>query len=219
MVNYMVPAGTPGLKPLGDWDTMGMRATGSQSIQLDNMFVPDEHVWEIRTPGVFDNFLVKLMFYGWLGAIVICYVGIAGAMRDFAVNWAGQRIRYPNPRPVAFEPGTQAAVARIDADLTSARTLLYNVAQAYESEGNWTLEDMLMRGGKVKYVASRNVVRIAHDAMYLIGGLSYFKKLPFERMYRDVISMPFHPRSFDDAEEALGKHALGIPLNCEPRWG
>lgn len=61
------------------------------------------------------------MFYAWLGAIVICYVGMAEAMRGFAVNWARQRVRYPSPRPVSHEPGTQAAVARVDADLSSAQ--------------------------------------------------------------------------------------------------
>jgi alkylation response protein AidB-like acyl-CoA dehydrogenase len=54
------------------------------------------------------------------------------------------------------------------------------------------------------------VLRVAQDAMYVIGGLSYFKRIPLERMYRDVISMPFHPRSFEDAKEALGKSAWGL---------
>ena len=60
------------------------------------------------------------------------------------------------------------------------------------------------------------------DALHrasLSSKCSSVKGIPFERMYRDVISMPFHPRSFDDAEEALGKHALGIAPDVEPRWG
>jgi alkylation response protein AidB-like acyl-CoA dehydrogenase len=90
-----------------------------------------------------------------MGAIVVYYVGLAGAMRDFAVDWACNRVRYPNPRPVSHEPGTQAAVARMDADLAAARTLLYSVAEEYDSSEGWPLDQMLSRGTQVKSVASR----------------------------------------------------------------
>lgn len=48
--------------------------------------------------GHLDNFLVKLMFYGWLGAIVVCYVGIAEAMRG-AEPW----IRRSGPRHLTMQ--------------------------------------------------------------------------------------------------------------------
>ncbi|MEA2247247.1 MAG: hypothetical protein QOH46_1776 [Solirubrobacteraceae bacterium] len=220
IVNFVVPGDIEGLKPLGDWDTMGMRGSGSQSIRFEEMFVPDEQVWYVRQPGVWDEFLMKLFFIVWVG-IPVVYLGIAQAMRDFAVEWALKRVRYPAPRPVSHEPGVQSAVARMDSELAVARTLLYATAEAGERRGD-SLEGLTESFNEVvraKYVIMQSVVKVAQEALYLVGGSAYFRKHPLQRMYRDAISAPFHALNGDDSLEAIGKQALGIPLDVEPRWG
>ena len=220
VVNFVVTKGTEGLQPLNDWDTMGMRGSGSQSIRFKEMFVPDEQVWFIREPGVWDKFLMKLFFIVWVG-IPVVYLGIAQAMRDFAVEWALKRVRYPAPRPVSHEPGVQSAVARMDANLNVARTLLYSTARngVARGESHEALTQSFNEVVRAKYSINKAVVDVAQEALYLVGGQAYFRKHPLQRMYRDAISAPFHALNLADSEEAIGKWALGIPLDAEPRWG
>jgi alkylation response protein AidB-like acyl-CoA dehydrogenase len=220
VVNFVVNQGIEGLQPLGDWDTMGMRGSGSQSIRFKEMFVPDDQIWFIREPGVWDKFLMKLFFIVWVG-IPVVYLGIAQAMRDFAVQWALKRVRYPAPRPVSHEPGVQSAVARMDAHLATARTLLYSTAQKGVDRGDSleALTESFHEVTRSKYTINQSVVQVAQEALYLVGGSAYFRKHPLQRMYRDAISAPFHALNLADSEEAIGKWALGIPLDAEPRWG
>jgi len=46
----------------------------------------------------------------------------------------------------------------------------------------------------------------------------FFKKLPFERLYRDVRAGGFHPPNRWDSLEFIGKAELGIPGNQSPRF-
>ena len=62
---------------------------------------------------------------------------------------------------------------------------------------------------------ARNTVDLAMD---LVGGGSYFKRAPLERMYRDVRAGGFHPLPRYDALEAIGKTELGIPETTRPRF-
>jgi len=45
-----------------------------------------------------------------------------------------------------------------------------------------------------------------------VGGSSYFKRLPLERLFRDVRAGLYHPFDSDETLEFLGKSAFGIPL-------
>ena len=53
----------------------------------------------------------------------------------------------------------------------------------------------------------------------MVGGSALYRRLPLERMFRDVRAGPLHPPTNDLAIEALGKAALGIPPDALPRWG
>jgi alkylation response protein AidB-like acyl-CoA dehydrogenase len=54
--------------------------------------------------------------------------------------------------------------------------------------------------------------------MQVVGGPSLLRSHPLERWYRDVRAGTLHPYTHYWLLEMLGKHALGIPLDIQPRW-
>ena len=66
----------------------------------------------------------------------------------------------------------------------------------------------------------RGVTRLAafggvyanHLALRAVGGSSYFKRLPLERLYRDVRAGIYHPFDSDESIEFLGRSAFGLPM-------
>jgi alkylation response protein AidB-like acyl-CoA dehydrogenase len=55
-------------------------------------------------------------------------------------------------------------------------------------------------------------VRVVDLALRAVGGSSYFKRLPLERLYRDVRAGLYHPFDSDESIEFLGRSAFGLPM-------
>jgi alkylation response protein AidB-like acyl-CoA dehydrogenase len=65
-------------------------------------------------------------------------------------------------------------------------------------------------------IAMENSVKVVDLALRAVGGMSYFKRLPLERYYRDVRAALYHPFDSDESLEYLGKSAFGIPMTTGP---
>jgi alkylation response protein AidB-like acyl-CoA dehydrogenase len=158
------------------WDTIGMRGTGSHDVVLNGVFASDDS--RLSGKGVDDG-------GGWLLHIPACYVGIALAARDFAINFA--KTYRPNhlQSPIAELPMIQQSIGQMEVELRTARCLLYAAADRWdqEPENRPFLKPEL---GLAKYVAVNNAIKVVDIAMRIVGGASLSKTLPLERYYRDV---------------------------------
>lgn len=186
------------------WDTLGMRATGSHDLILEQAFVPDANVIKIvelaeRHTLNKDN--------GWLLHIPACYIGIAYAARDYAIQYA--RNYRPNSlsTPISALPHIQDQMGRMEVELKTARTLLYSVADRWDHdvEGRSSLKADL---GLAKYVVTNAAIAVVDKAMRIVGGASLFRKLPLERMYRDVRAGLHNPPMEDAVIRDLAQSAL-----------
>ncbi|WP_411552890.1 acyl-CoA dehydrogenase family protein [Paenibacillus lautus] len=200
---FLVRSG-PGVKVEETWNTMGMRATGSHDVILEDVFVPDTEV--IRGPD-YEKPEFPVPTEGILLHIPACYMGIAYAARNFAIDFA--RHHQPNSLtvPIAELPNVQRQVAQIEVDLLTARSYLYQTADRWdkEAENRAALKPEL---GLAKYVVTNAAVRIVDQAMRIVGGLSLSRKLPLERMYRDVRAGLHNPPMDDVVLTNLAKRAL-----------
>ena len=70
-----------------------------------------------------------------------------------------------------------------------------------------------------KYRAVEGAWRIADRALDLSGGFGMFKKSELERLFRDCRAGRFHPANSMLTHELVGKLALGIDPDEQPRWG
>ncbi|MGO4271688.1 acyl-CoA dehydrogenase family protein [Paenibacillus sp. TAF58] len=180
------------------WDTLGMRATGSHDVVLDGVFVDKD--MRLSGNGMDDG-------GGWLLHIPACYMGIALAARDYALEFA--RSYRPNHmnEPIAALPSVQQSIGEMEIELRTARSLLYAAADRWdrEKEDRPALKPEL---GLAKYVATNNAIKIVDLAMRIVGAASLSRNRPLERYYRDVRAGLHNPPMDSTVLQSLAKAAL-----------
>jgi alkylation response protein AidB-like acyl-CoA dehydrogenase len=77
------------------------------------------------------------------------------------------------------------------------------------------VQESIARAGLTKTIAVNNAVRIFEHVRDVIGGVSYHKKYPIERMWRDALAGPIMPINNHTTHRLLGASALGVQLAPE----
>jgi alkylation response protein AidB-like acyl-CoA dehydrogenase len=204
---FILPRETPGLAFKDDWHTMGMRATESRSSELKDAFVPDSGV--ILTRPVSSSGRVTKVFAKAPFTIGAPYIGIAVAARDFVVEFMRDRPRFPLKHPMSHLPSVFNKVGEMDMLIEGARAVMWKAAAEMDHDHprSWSRKAVAAR-----MIAIENSVKVVDLALRAVGGSSYFKRLPLERLFRDVRAGLYHPFDSDETLEFLGKSAFGIPL-------
>ena len=217
--NSLVFRGTSGQEIHDDWDAIGMRASGSNSITYTDVRVDAAGVtigdrWgEASIPSLI---LVTAGNIGLLGA----FLGIAEQARELAVEAARSRTKGPHKRPLAESRGVQDLVADMDVDLSVCRGILERTCRLLDDAfarpvADLTVDELHQLNGEfqaAKLVVNRKAIDIVDRAMTALGGASYMSSGPFSRLYRDVRAGPFMQQwSPVEVREYLGKLGLGLP--------
>lgn len=207
---FIPPKESPGVNFKDDWYTMGMRATASRNAELKDVFVPESAVVLQRpvfTRGGVTNVFVRAPFT--MGAV---YTGIAIAARNFVVEFMKDRPRFPHKKPMSHLPSVYNKVGEMEMLIETARAMMWKAAAEAESEEprTWARKSVAAR-----MIAMENATRVVDLATRAVGGVSYYKRFPLERYYRDVRAGLFHPFDSDDTLEFLGKSAFGISMMDE----
>jgi alkylation response protein AidB-like acyl-CoA dehydrogenase len=212
------PKNAPGVTVLDNWDALGMRASGSHDIVLENLRVPRASVVPGRTWGVMDagaaDTYVSLNF-----SLACCFLGIAEAARDLAIERATRK-KGAKAKMLGERVPIQQLIAEIEIGLATSRAIFDRVAHmadAYfssyapgEAPGQEAYA-MLKENQIMKWVIQRKAIDIVDKAMTATGGSAYLASSPFSRLYRDVRAGPFmQPFAPYEALEYIGKVTLGI---------
>ena len=220
-----VPRDTDGLTLHDDWDALGMRASGSQSITFEDCFVPDaffnpqESAW-----GGFDEGLLTIQVNANL-ALSAAMVGIAEQARDLVVEQVTTRRKAPSNRILAERTGIQYQVAEMEIDLATARAMIertaslvdaYLLSHAASDVQLAELHELMCDFQVTKWVANRKAIAVVDHAMTLSGGAGYFASSPLSRLYRDVRAGPFmQAYSPNEAREYIGRITLGLGADLD----
>ena len=213
-VTLAAERGIDGMQIVETWDSLAMRATGSHDIQFTDAFIADECLIGPEGEGS-ESGLRALPWYA-LG-IAAVYTGIATAAFDFTVDYVKQRRLHPLPSSIANLPGIQFTVAEMAVQLEAARALIHKTAADIAGGvdfGDRTLPKVTMP----QYFATNAALDVVSKAMQAVGGPSLFRRYPLERYYRDVRAGTLHPFTHYWLLEMIGKLALGIALDAQPRW-
>jgi len=197
---YLVRRGD-GVRVVETWDTLGMRATGSHDVVLERAFVPaSARISRHGREAVDDG-------GGWLLHIPACYLGIAFAARDFALRFA--RTYRPNSvaGPIAELATVQMSIGRMEAELRTARRVVYAAAERWDREKEMR-PAMKPELGLAKYVATNGAIAVVDLAMRIVGGSSLAKTSPLERYYRDVRAGLHNPPMDNNVMQLLAADAL-----------
>lgn len=215
---FPVARNAPGLQLVETWDAMGMRATSSHDLILNDVRVPAAAISERRPVGPLGSEAVPL--FAWFElSIAAVYTGVAIAAIDFTRDFAQGFKPFTLQRPISFLPGVQFAMAEAQALLAQSRALYLGTASDYlGNRESFAGESGLARLITAKYAAVNNAIRIVDYCMEIAGAHGFLRRSPLERMFRDVRAGVNHPLSNARAREFIGKSALSIPMNNTPRW-
>lgn len=191
-----------------NWDMMGMRSTQSNDVEFTDLFVPDASVVHTLPVGHLDARVFETVFAWAMPAFGAVYNGIAVG----ALDWArSQAIR----RGIATQPLIMDILARAEILVEQSRAVLYRHAEETTSGrmfSQLSVQEGLARCALVKYVCVNNAVEVMTTLVEEVGGAAYVRKLPFERMWRDVQAGPFMPFANHAARELIGATSVGVEL-------
>lgn len=197
----------PGVTIHQTWDTMGMRGTQSNDVTYSDVFVADSDVVHSLPVGHLDARVLETVWAWAMGAFAAVYTGIAAGALDWAVTQLAARGK-------GTDPLVQDTVGECEILVESARALTYRHADEVGTGRLFELgvQEGIARCALVKYVASNNASTVVHRLVDVLGGASYSRKLPYERMWRDAQAGTFMPMSNQAARRIIGASALGVAI-------
>jgi alkylation response protein AidB-like acyl-CoA dehydrogenase len=205
-----VPADTPGVVVHGDWDALGMRASGSHSVTFDGVEVPRAALRGGFATGDPVPYIERSLGAGLFHAsasLGIAEAATVGVTRAIAARGGSQDAR---TRMLAAESAMDLAACR--AVLARAATLLDEHYEAHpQSSGSEAaIVDLFSEEQAAKTLVNEGAARIVDRALALSGGAGYANSHPLSRAYRDVRAGAFmHPLGANRAYEFIGRRSLG----------
>jgi alkylation response protein AidB-like acyl-CoA dehydrogenase len=217
IVHGFLPRDADGYQIVETWDTLGMRATRSDDVRLENAFIPDKYIARIVPVGAVDDFILGMYAWADLGWGNI-YCGMAKRAIDLAVSSARSKTSLAVSRSMAYHPEVQHAVAQMalayDPIIPHLEAVAKDWSAGIDHGANWPARIV-----SAKHHAVEACWRIVDLAMEISGGAGMFKSNELERLFRDARCGRFHPANAALVHEIVGKTTLGIDLGEQPRWG
>lgn len=201
-----IPMASSGVSVPETWDALGMRATGSHDVLLEDVKIAEAQVAARRPWGKVDPVL-RVAGIHFAPPVASVYAGIAAAARDEAVRAATRRTI--QGQPMVEDASVQRQIGLMD---TKLRVLWWALLGALNELGDEFAPDD--RAMAPLMIAKRQVVTEAQAivdlAMQVVGGGAYFASSPLERAYRDVRAGAFHPLNPERTLTYAGRLALGV---------
>ncbi len=201
----LVPHGAPGRRVNANWDTLGMRATRSDSLILEDCRVPDSAVLFHAD----DTRRFRNEFLNWFwGSYTAVYLGIAVAAYDELRRVMHTRQPHGYAQPLAWHPDVRRHIAELSADLEAARLITYRSAWLSDTQG--PTQETTAALYRAKYVVGEAVTRITRVALTLGGAHNIFKGSRLEQLFRDGAIAPIQPPPADFCLWSMAIHELGL---------
>lgn len=200
VLHFAVSSKTEGVTVLRDWNTIGMRGTGSNTIAFENVFIPEGSISLRRPAGTFHPSWSVVLTVA-MPLIMSVYLGVAESAREHAIRM----IRGKDSDELSWQ-----LAGELENELTVCRVTVEEMVRL-ANDGDF--EPSVERASTIlscKTIAARSAQKVVRKAMELIGGRSYFRSGVVERLLRDVTASQFHPLQEKPQQRFTGRLALGL---------
>ncbi|WP_202320161.1 acyl-CoA dehydrogenase family protein [Archaeoglobus neptunius] len=195
----IVESGSKGFRARKIKNKMGLRASDTAEIVLDDVRVSDENI--LGEPG--RGFYYLMEFFNHTRPRVAAQaVGIAQGSFELALNYVGQRKQFE--QPIASFQHTQFKIAEMATRIQAARLLTYQAAW-HCSKGDPRPELSSM----AKYYSGETAVYVANWCVQLHGGYGYIGEYPAERFYRDAKVMEIYEGTKEIQKSVIARRLIG----------
>ena len=203
--HFLVPAG-PGLTVERTWDSMGMRATGSDDLHLDVTVGADALLGGIEG---LTLLLAQVMPQWLVASYAAVYVGVARSAVTAAVA-------HLQARKLTALPAVRARVGRAEARVEAARLVVLEAARRVDSApGDPETNRWVWRA---KLLAGETAMDVAASMLEAAGTSATRRGSPLERIFRDARCGSLQPATSDVCADWLGAAALGDDPEAGGRW-
>lgn len=203
----------------GDWNVMGLRGTGSDSYRVEGLFVPAARSYRREAPeerrecGPLYRFSGMSMFAFGIAAMGL---GIARALLDAFVAVARDKNDRVTGRPLRESGSVQSELAKAEARLAAARSLLLETARElydHVAAGGAFSNEQRARMRLSTTWAAAEARAVADFAYTTAGAAAIFAGGPFERRFRDMHTLTQQVQAHAANFELVGQVLLGVPTS------
>jgi butyryl-CoA dehydrogenase/short/branched chain acyl-CoA dehydrogenase len=173
---FLVERDFPGFQVGKKEDKLGLRASSTCELILDNCRVPRENV--VGEVGQGYRIAIESLNEGRIG-IGAQMIGLARAALEHATAYAKQRKQFG--KAIAEFQGVQFDLAKMATEIEAARLLVYNAARLRDAG-----TPFLAEAAMAKYYSSEVAERAASKAIEIHGGVGVTRDYPVEKLYRDA---------------------------------
>ena len=172
---FIVEKNFPGFSVGKKEDKLGIRASSTTELILDNCIVPKENV--LGEPGRGYKVSIETLNEGRIG-IGAQMLGIAQGAYEAALNYTQEREQFG--QTIGSFQAVQFQLAEMAVEIEATRLLVYNAARLKDAG-----KPFLKEAAMAKLYSSRCAEAVSSKAIELYGGYGYVKDYPVEKYWRD----------------------------------
>lgn len=195
---FVVPNGLPGIRIVENWDSLGMRASGSHDVEYTNVEIPAENVVDLTGADVAqqDNRGHAAITL----ALTAIYLGVAEAAQAAFNRFAHERIPTNLGHPIARTERFITLSGEIDLLIGGARQLIFDALSAAQGDAERLIRARLLAGRQL-----RDAVQLAVRGL---GNPGLNAEVGLERHFRDIQAVLVHAPQEDTSISILGRAAF-----------
>ncbi|MCD4548846.1 MULTISPECIES: acyl-CoA dehydrogenase family protein [unclassified Schaalia] len=191
-----------------DWDTLGMRATQSQTTLLEGAYAEESRILTRCEPGPSADPVIFGIFAHFEILLAATYMGIGERAIEVAVEHVKNRRSVKNQAMYSQDPAIRWRLAEAALTMNAVGPQIRELATEVDED---LASPMLAmpRLSAVKNAAAEASLRATEQCVRACGGASYFNRHELSRLYRDVLAGLFQPSDQESLHGAWAQMLLG----------
>jgi alkylation response protein AidB-like acyl-CoA dehydrogenase len=196
---FLVERGFPGFTVGKKEDKLGIRASSTCELILEDCRVPENNV--LGEPGKGYKTAIETLNEGRIG-IGAQMIGLAQGALEHAIAYTKERKQFG--KPIAEFQAVQHQLARAATEVEAARLMVYNAARLRDVG-----KPFLTEAAMSKLLSSEVAERVSSLAVNLFGGYGFVKDYPVEKLYRDAKIGQIYEGTSNLQLQTIAKQILG----------
>ncbi|MFD4242138.1 acyl-CoA dehydrogenase family protein [Streptomyces sp. NPDC058525] len=214
---FIVPPGAKGLEGNRKIKKLGLRASHTADVFLDEVRIPadfvlggkdklDERLARVREGSAAKAQAAMATFELSRPTVGAQALGIARAAYEYALEYAGQREQFG--RPILQNQAIAFALADLKTEIDCARLLIWRAAWMGRNDRPFTAGE----GSMSKLKAGEVAVAATEKAVQILGGAGYSREHPVERWYRDSKIYTIFEGTSEIQRLVISRAISGLPI-------
>ena len=204
---FLVEAGTAGLTVGRKEDKLGIRASSTCEVILEDCEVPAGNLFGEEGKGY--KIAIEVLNEGRIG-IGAQMLGLAQGAWNHAARYAQQRKQFG--KAIAEFQAVQFTLAEMATEIEAARLMVYNAARRKDAGLPFVTEAAM-----TKYFVSQVAERVASQCVEIFGGNGYVRDYPAEKYFRDAKIGKIYEGTSNMQLMTIAKQLLAHPVSMQER--